>query len=141
MDFLAAYEEKISANAVINYNLQEQNIVAKINESLLYNKSYGKMELDFYLETFIYQNGYLNQFLLSSNGTFYGTNEFHLLVNISVYQEDEAGEYFVIGYADSRSLRYVSGCPPRLDRFVRYELYVFQTIWYAASLQILTAGK
>ena len=91
------------------------------------------MEPDLYFGTVIYQNGYLNQSLLSSTGAFYGTNELHLLVNISTYQADEAGEYFVIGY--------VSGCPLDLYYFVRYHLNIFEIIWHAASLQILTAGK
>ena len=99
------------------------------------------MEPDLYFGTVIYQNGYLNQSLLSSNGTFYGTNELHLLVNISTYQADEAGEYFVIGYADSLLLDHVSGCPKELYFFVRYHLNIFEIIWHAASLQILTAGK
>lgn len=139
MDFLAAYEEKLSVNAATNY-LQEEKIVAKINESLQYKKSYGKMEIDDYVGTSIYRNGHLNQSLLSTNRPFYGTNELCLLVNIPTYQ-DEAGEYSVIGYADSRSLRRVSGCPPYLDDFVRFDFRIFDIIWHAASLQILTAGK
>ena len=96
--------------------------MAKINESLLYYRSYGKTKNDFYFESYIYHNGYLNQSLLSSNGIFYGTDEFHLLINISTYQGDEAGEYFVIVYTDS-------------------PLLIFSSIWHVETLQIHTTGK
>ena len=119
---------------------QQQKIAAKVNESVLYNISYPKLEVYWYFGTYIYRNGELNQSLLSSNGTFYGTNEFLLLVNISTYQEDEAGEYFIIAYTDSFKLL-VNGCPPDSFYFVRYYLWIFGLIQYAATLQILTAGK
>ena len=138
MDFLAAYEEKLWVNSAPFS--QEQNILARINETLLYNQSYGKVESGNYLGTFIYQNGYLNQSLLSSNGAFYGTDEFRLLVNISTYQEDEAGEYFVIVYSNIFALNNIEFCPPYLE-FLIFYLPISEIIWHLKALQIQTAGK
>ena len=139
MNFFAVYEEKLLVNAgsIIS---QEHKIVAKVNDSLLYSVSCGKKESGSNPVTHIFQNGLLNQALLSSTGIFYGTNEFHLLVNISSYQEDETGEYFVIGYTDTFKLL-LDACPSSSYYFVRYNLRIFELIQCAATLQILTAGK
>ena len=135
-----AYEEKLLVNAATLS--QENKIVAKINDSLLYSSSYGKTELDNYFWTQIHQNGYLNQSLLSSSGTFFGTNDFHLFINISTYQEHEAGEYFVIVYTDIFALYYTHACPAfiYLD-FVDYYLSIIDIVWQVEILQIQTSGK
>ena len=98
------------------------------------------MKNDFYLGSYIYQNGYLNQSLLSSNGIFYGTNEFHLLLNISTYQGDEAGEYFVIVYTDSHALIFEYGCSTYFH-FIGFSLWLFSLIWQVETLQIHTTSK
>ena len=120
---------------------QESKIVAKINESLLYNRSYGKMEVDLYfgIAWYIYQNGYLNQSLLSSNGAFYGTNNFHLFINIETYQEDEAGEYFVTGYIAVFTFYFF--CPSKYFSFLVSHLSIVNTIWHVETLQIQTSGE
>ena len=84
MNFFAVYEEKllVNAGAIIS---QEHKIVAKVNDSLLYSVSYLKKGSGLNPITHIFQNGLENQALLSSSGIFYGTNEFHLIVNISNY--------------------------------------------------------
>ena len=90
------------------------------------------MESNSYIGIAIYKNGYLNLSLISSKGIFYGTNGFHLLVNISSYQGDEAGEYFVITY---------------ILNFQIYEChpYFFSSSGFLLShvemLQIQTTGK
>ena len=139
MNFFAVYEEKllVNAGAIIS---QEHKIVAKVNDSLLYSVSYLKKESGLNPVTRIFQNGLENQALLSSTGIFYGTNEFHLFVNISTYQEDETGEYYVIGYTSTFKLLF-NGCPQSSSYFVRYYLWIFWLIRYVATLQILTAGK
>ena len=60
---------------------------------------------------YAYQNGYPNQSLLWSNETFYGTNQFCLLVNSPTYQGNEDGEYFVIVYKYPLYLLIEYGCP------------------------------
>ena len=112
--------------------------MAKINESLVYSKSYDKTGSCPYSEIHIYQNGYLNQSLLSSNGTFNGTNEFRVLVNISTYQEDEAGEYFVIVYA--HPCVYARGCWSYF-RFIDLYLSDYLPIRHVETLQIHTTGN
>ena len=139
MLILVAYEEKLTVNAAAIS--QENKIVAKINDSLLYNSSYGKMELD---RTFayIYQNGYLNQSLLSSSGTFFGTNDFRLFLNISTYQEHEAGEYFIIVYTNTFTLYFTYACP-EFDYFdfLNNDLSIYNIVWQVETLQIQTSGK
>ena len=116
--------------------------MAKINESLLlYNRSYEKIENDFYFLTTIYHNGHLNQFLTRSNGIFQETNEFHLVVNISTYQEDKAGEYFIISYSNIYILHLSYGCPVTFDDLVHYYSSLYGIILDVETLQILTAGK
>ena len=139
MNFLAVYKGKllVNAGAIIS---QEHKIVAKVNDSLLYSVSYGKKQSGLSPVTHIFQNGHLNQTLLSSTGIFYGTNEFNLFVNISTYQEDETGEYFVIEYTNTFQLL-VNGCTTSSFYFVHNYLETFELIQYAAALQILTAGK
>ena len=140
MLFLAVYEEKLSVNAATIS--QEHKIVAKINESLLvYNRSFGKMENDFYFLTTIYHNGHLNQFLVHSNGIVPETNEFHLVLNISTYQEDEAGEYSIISYSNILTLQLSYGCPVIFDHLVYYYSSLYRIILDVGTLQILTAGK
>ena len=139
MNFLADYQEKLSINAATIS--QEHKIVAKINESLRYNRSYAKIETDLNLLTVIYQNGYLNHSLLSSNGIFNETNEFQLVVTISSYQEHEAGEYFVISYGYIHDLFVGYDCPVSwYDWFLYFPSY-FGIIRHIGTLQILTAGK
>ena len=117
---------------------QGHNLIAKVNESLVYSKSYGKMELFSNNEIYTYQNGYPNQPLLLSNGTLYGTNEFYLLVNISTYQGNEAGEYFVIVYTNLFTLLTEYGCS-------HYFYFVFSLrssiVWNVETLQIQTTGN
>ena len=139
MDFLADYKEKLSVNAATIS--QEHKIVAKINDSLLYNRPYAKMVTDIYFKTVIHQNGYSNQSLLSSNRTFSGTNEFHLVANISSYQEHEAGEYFVISYSNTYALYFAYGCPVSFDDLMQYFSSYYGIIGHIGTLQILTAGK
>ena len=139
MNFFAVYEEKllVNAGAIIS---QEHKILAKVNDSLLYSVPYLKKESKLDTVTHIFQNGHLKKALLSSTGIFYGTNEFHLLVNISSYQENETGEYFAIGYINTLQL-YYDGCPQSSSTFLKNYLWISVLIRYAATLQILTAGK
>ena len=138
MYFLAAYEGKLSANAATFS--QENNILAKINRSLLYNRKL-KATADFILySVYIYQNGYLNQSLLSSKGSFHGTNELRLFVNISTYEGDEAGDYFVIVYADTFNQYILAVCMAHF-RFVGSYTLAQSKIWYVGTLQILTTGN
>ena len=93
-----------------------------------------------YFEPYMYQNGYLNLSLLSSNGIFYGTNEFRLLVNISNYHEDDAGEYFVIVYTYPHILISDYECHKYFE-FVIVDLSVGLPVWRVDTLQIHTTGN
>ena len=119
---------------------KEHSIVAKINESLVHSISYGKVETDIYHEIAIYQNGSLNPSLLSSNGVFYGTNEFHLLVNIFTYQAQEAGEYIAVTYADPSERFSDNGCWSYFS-FVDAHVAFIHMIWHVETLQIHTTGN
>ena len=126
----------MSVNAAIIS--QEHKLFAKINESLLYKRNYAKTESNYSYSTYIYHDSYLNQSLLTSNGSFHGTNELRLLVNISTHEGNEAGDYFVIVYADT--LNQAFGCLAQ-SRFVSFNILVQPTIWYVQTLQIFTTGK
>ena len=139
MDFLADYEENLSINAATIS--QEDEIVAKINESLLYNKSDSKMQTDLNLQTFIYQNGHPNQSLLSSNGIFYGTNGFQLVVTTPSYQEHEAGEYFVISYSEIPAVSFGYGCSLSWSILLYFFPSPYEIIRHVGTLEIITAGK
>ena len=91
------------------------------------------------MQIYIYQNGYLNQSLLSTNGTFYGTNEYRLLVNASTYQGEQAGEYYVITYSDLFIL-FDYGCWSYLDIVVSHVSF-YSLIWHLETLQIQTTGN
>ena len=138
MCFLAAYGGKLSANAATFS--QENKILAKINESLLYNKNFTQTESHIRYSTYIYINGYLNQSLLSSIGSFQGTNELRLFVNISTYEGDEAGDYFVIVYADKFNLFFFSVCFAHYPHLIS-DILAQPTIWYVQTLQVLTTGN
>ena len=138
MDFLTVFEEKLSVSAATIS--QEHNIMAKINESLLYKRFYGNMDSLFYFEIYTYQNGYPNQSLLSVNGTFYETNEVYLIVNISCYQGDEAGEYFIIVYTLPHILFFDYGCDEYYEFVVIY-LSLFSPIWQVQKVQMHTTGN
>ena len=140
MDFLTVNEEKLSVNAATVP--EKHKITAKTNKSLLYNRNYRKLGRVPLHETYIFRNGYLNQSLLAPNGTFYGTNEFRLLVNISAYEGYETGEYFVITYVDSFSLLYALRCSSPLPFvFVGSYSAISSLIWYVQMLEIHTTGK
>ena len=138
MYFLAAYEGKLSANAATFS--QENKILAKINGSLLYSRKLKETGSFIFYSVYIYQNGYLNQSLLSSKGSFHGTNERDLFVNISTYEGDEAGDYFVIVYAYTFIQYILTDCIAHF-RFVSSYTLVQSTIWYVETLQILTTGN
>ena len=138
MCFLVAHGGKLSANGTTFS--QEKKILAKINESLLYNENFKQTESYICYSTYIYVNGYSNQSLLSSVGSFHGTNELRLFVNISTYEGDEAGDYFVIVYADTFDQFILAVCSLHFYILASYTL-AHSTIWYVQTLQILTTGN
>ena len=141
MNLFAAFEEKISVKAATLPN--EQNIFAKVNASLSYYKAYEKLESsNFQFDgPYIFHNGYSNQSLLSSDETFYGTNEFQLSLKISNYQGEQAGEYSVVVYTNSRyALDTFDDCYD-YDSFAAEYLRVRNVIWYTEVLHIYTAGE
>ena len=141
MDLLAAYEENISVKAATLPN--EQKIVAKVNESLSYYKAYEKLENSNFrfAGPYIFHNGYPNQSLLSSDGTFNGTNKFQLSLNILNYQREEAGDYSMVVYAHSRFALYNFDDCKNYGSSVQHVLRVRVAIWYIEALHIYTAGK
>ena len=134
----AVYEEKLSVTAATIS--QGHNTVASINESFIYNISYEKMETYIYFFAYIYQNGYLNQLLFLFNEIISGMDEFHISVNISTYQEDEAGEYFVIVYVLPLSLVDDTECGAYIA-FLSFNFSVVLPVGLVEILQIHTAGN
>ena len=141
MNFFTAYEEKLSVNPAAD--LQDHKIVVKINESLLYNRSFGKMERDLFFRTrmVVYQNGYLNESLHSFSGAFYGTNEFHLIANISSYRAYQAGEYVVIVHTNALLVLLFNECPLDIVLSLLDYLSTSRIILLVETLQLQTAGK
>ena len=141
MNLFAEYEEKISVKA--STLPKEENIFAKVNESLSYHKTYKELESDGYLpsDIYIFHNGSSSQSLLSTDRAFYGTNEVQLSLEISNYQQEEAGEYSIVVYADSNDILDDYYDCNKYDRLFSRDLKIDDAILYTETLHIYTAGK
>ena len=141
----AAFEAKISLKAATLPN--EQKIVAKVTESLLYYKAYERLESSKFpfvgpkIPVHVFYNGYSNQSLLSSDGVFYGTEEFQLSLKISNYQKEEAGEYRRVVYTDSGVISLHFNDCNYYYVLVQYDLRIPNIILFTETLHIYTAGE
>ena len=128
--------EKITEIKVLHY-------YGDLNQAFTVSVEYEKPD-EFRSWNFImYSDGKLANYLSSSGGPFYGTNESYLMIDIPHYNESWAGDYTIVSYADCHDVVWstlFSGCEYSHD-YVCHSLYLDCILESVLQVTIATLGK
>ena len=124
-------------------NMKVLHYYGDINQALTINHEYEKPDL-FRISRFFrfYSDGQLANYLTSSGGPFYGTNESHLMIHVPQYNESWAGDYTIVSYADCHDVVWtlLSECTFS-DFFTCHDLRLRHILESVLQVTIATRGK
>ena len=113
-----------------------------INQVLTVNDEYEKPDPFRSWYFIMYSDGMLANYLTSSGGSFYGTNESHLMIHVPQYNESWSGDYTIVSYANCHDVirTLLSGCDYS-HRFVCHYIDLYYILESVLQVSIATLGK